>query len=189
MVSEKITFPITTSRLIIRPYTAGDITEQVDAIIESVTTVGRWLPWCNSTYSVKDAAEWFVICEQSMAASLSYDLGIFYKSSRELVGSIAINEIRANHKLGNIGYWVRESAQGKGIAAEAVEAIAEFGFNLLGLVRLEIIAGVDNKASRRVAEKVNATCEGLARNRIILDKQPIDAMIYSLIPSDLRRCI
>ncbi len=67
--------------------------------------------------------------------------------------------------------------------------IAEFGFNLLGLVRLEIIAGVDNKASRRVAEKVNATCEGLARNRIILDKQPIDAIVYSLIPSDLRRSV
>lgn len=189
MVSEKITFPITTSRLIIRPYTAGDITEQVDAIIESVTTVGRWLPWCNSAYSVKEAAEWFVICEQSIAANLSYDLGIFYKSSGELVGSIAINEIRANHKLGNIGYWVRKTAQGKGIAAEAVEAIAEFGFNLLGLVRLEIIAGVDNKASRRVAEKVNATCEGLARNRIILDKQPIDAIVYSLIPSDLQRSV
>lgn len=120
-----------------------------------------------------------------MAANLSYDLGIFDKSSGEIVGSIGINEIKPNHKLGNIGYWIRQSAQGKGIAAEAVEAIAEFGFNQLGLMRLEIISGVDNKASRRVAEKVNATCEGLARNRIILNKQPIDAMIYSLIPSDL----
>ncbi len=130
---------------------------------------------------MKDAAEWFVICEQSIAANISYDLGIFDKSSGELVGSIAINEIRPNHKLGNIGYWVRQSAQGRGIAAEAVEAIAEFGFNQLGFVRLEIIAGVDNKASRRVAEKVNATCEGLARNRIILDKQPIDAMAMVLM--------
>ncbi len=182
-------FPITTSRLIIRPYSAGDITEQVDAVIESVMTVGRWLPWCHSSYSVKDAAEWFVICEQSIAANISYDLGIFDKSTGKLVGSIAINEIRSNHKLGNIGYWVRQSAQGRRIAAEAVEAVAEFGFNHLGLLRLEIIAGIDNKASRRVAEKVNAVCEGLARNRIILNNQSIDAMVYSLIPSDLNRSV
>ena len=45
-----------------------DITEQVDAVVGSVATVGCWLPWCHSSYSVKDAAEWFVICEQSIAA-------------------------------------------------------------------------------------------------------------------------
>jgi len=176
---------ITTSRLVIRPYRAADISEQVDAVIESVATVGRWLPWCTPSYSAEDAAQWFALCEQSIAAKISYDLGIFDKSSAELLGSIALNEIRAMHKLGNIGYWIRESAQGKGFAAEAVKAIAEFAFNQLGLLRLEIIAGIDNNASRRVAEKVNATCEGLARNRIMLN-QPIDAMVYSLIPSDLR---
>lgn len=68
-----------------------EIVEQVDAVIESVMTVGRWLPWCHSSYSVKDAAEWFVICEQSMSANISYDLGIFDKSIGELVSSIAIN--------------------------------------------------------------------------------------------------
>ncbi len=88
-------FPLTTSRLIIRTYSAGDITEQVDAVIESVMTVGRWLPWCHSSYSVKDAAEWFVICEQSMSANISYDLGIFDKSTGEL--EVALLSMKSGH--------------------------------------------------------------------------------------------
>jgi ribosomal-protein-serine acetyltransferase len=48
-----------------------------------------------------------------------------------------------------------------GIATVAVRLIARFGFEDLDLQRLELLIAVDNAASRRVAEKVGATFEGV----------------------------
>ena len=71
--------------------------------------------------------------------------------------------INQQHNFGNIGYWVRESCQRRGIATRAVRAIADYGFNKLKLTRLEIVAAVDSRASRDVAERAGAIFECIAR--------------------------
>src|SRR5574337_302695 len=43
---------------------------------------------------------------------------------------------------------------------------------------------VDNAASRRVAEKIPAAFEGIARSRLALHGGAHDAAVYSLIPAD-----
>ncbi len=56
----------------------------------------------------------------------------------------------------------RTGQTGQGIATAAVRLIARFGFEDLGLLRLlELLIAADNLASRRVAEKVGATFEGV----------------------------
>jgi RimJ/RimL family protein N-acetyltransferase len=52
------------------------------------------------------------------------------------------------------------------------------------LQRLEIIAGVGNVASRRVAEKLGAECEGLLRKRLFLNGRPEDALMLALVRGD-----
>ncbi len=46
---------------------------------------------------------------------------------------------------------------------------------------------VDNTASRRVAEKLGATLECIARNRLMAWGRPHDAAVYSLTTADLQR--
>jgi RimJ/RimL family protein N-acetyltransferase len=62
--------------------------------------------------------------------------------------------------------------------------LARFGFEDLGLQRIEITAAVGNVASQRVAEKIGAVREGLLRNRFLLQGRSHDAYLYSLIPED-----
>lgn len=176
-------FPIQTSRLSIRPYSASDINEQTDAVLESVTTVGRWLSWCTPDYTVKDAAEWFVICDDAMKKSAAFTFGLFNKDTGQLIGSVTINQLKPDMKIGNIGYWVRESKQGMGYASEAVLAIKQFGFRDLKLLRLEIVAAVDNKASNRVAIKSGAKFECVDKTRIQLKTGYVDANIYGFFAS------
>jgi hypothetical protein len=71
------------------------------------------------------------------------------------------------------------------VATEAAILVAQFGFQELGLRRVEIVTGVENSASRRVAEKASAHFEGILRRRIKLGDRNIDAAMYSLIPEDL----
>lgn len=171
-------FPIETSRLFIRPYSASDINEQTEAVLESVSTVGQWLSWCRSNYTIKDAAEWFIICDDAMKDGDAFTFGLFDKETNQLIGSVTINQLKPDKKIGNIGYWIRESKQGLGYATEAVLAIKRFGFQELELLRLEIIAAVDNKPSNRVAIKTGAKFEYIDRTRILLKSGYVDANVY-----------
>ncbi|MDX5627012.1 MULTISPECIES: GNAT family protein [unclassified Brenneria] len=178
-------FSLTTPRLLIRPYTADDIPHIVNATQESLATVGRWLSWCSQEYDAAKCTQWVMQSQRHIQAGTAFDFGIFNQTSGELVGAVSINNIQPIYQMGNIGYWVRQSAQRQGIAQEAAEIIIRFGFGQLGLTRLEIVAGEHNRPSRRIAEKVGARFEGIARNRLIVGGRPIDAAMYSLIPADI----
>jgi RimJ/RimL family protein N-acetyltransferase len=167
----------------IRPFVEADVPAFVEAVRESATSVGLWMPWCEEEYTERQAQAWFAYCAENISQDRAYDLGIFSAEDNALCGGIAINQINPKHRFGVIGYWVRQSRQRQGIATAAVRAIATFGFDALGLTRLEIIIAEANQASRGVADKVGAVYEGIARNRLVIRAHALDAAMYSLIPA------
>ena len=64
---------------------------------------------------------------------------------------------------------------------------ARFGFEELGLHRIEIVAAVENIASQRVAEKAGAVREGVLRKRLLIRGESQDAVLFSLLPEDLAK--
>ena len=96
-----------------------------------------------------------------------------------LIGSIAINQLDKANKIGNIGYWVRETQQNYGYALQAVELIKDYGFRQLQLVRLEIVVLTENAASIAVAEKSGAEFECIAKSRLMHEGRARAAAIYS----------
>ncbi len=167
--------------LVLRKFESDDAEQFVAAVRESASTVGQWLPWWKADFTEADARSWFHTCTEAIAARSGFDIGVFHKDDGLLIGSIAINRIDAANRMGSIGYWVRESQQGKGYCSEAVNRIKEFGFNELALARLEIVVLVDNVASCKVAENCAAKLECIAGNRLMHRGQPAPAAVYSLI--------
>jgi len=174
--------PLVVDNLCIRPFRESDGPAFVAAALESISTVGAWMSWCQSDFTLQDARAWFVTCERNLDSGAAFDIGAFSEDGNELLGGIAINQINRHHNFGNIGYWVRQTRQRQGIATRAVRAIAEYGFSQLKLTRLEIVAPETNVPSRRVAEKVGAVFECIARNRVLFHGTPQPAAIYSLVP-------
>jgi len=166
----------------INPFNETHLDEFVIAVKESANTVGQWMPWCTPEYSIEEAQLWFKYCRHNIERSIAYDVGIFLNETGQLAGGISINRINRMDMIGNVGYWVRESLQNQGIASAALELIKTFGFQSLGLTRLEIVILEENHISRRLAEKSGAKFECLARNRLLHNEQPTDALVYSLIP-------
>ena len=80
---------------------------------------------------------------------------------------------------------MRTSAAGRGVATAAAQLLIPFGFDTLGLQRIEIVAAVDNLGSQRVAQKLGAVREGVLRHSLFLNGSPRDAILYSILPSDL----
>src|SRR5262249_1277508 len=114
-----------------------------------------------------------------------YSFGIFDHDQGGLLGGVGLNFIKRVHQMANLGYWVRTSATGRGVATQAVQLAARFGFEQLGLHRIEIVTAVGNVASQRVAEKAGAVRAGVARKRLLIRGASEDAVLFSLIPSDL----
>ena len=145
------------------------------------------MSWCHDDYSLEEAQSWQQLCEQAWTTESSYPLLVTDAASGDPLGMVDINQISRDHHIGNLGYWIVSSQTRRGVATAAARMMAHFGLTELGLVRLEIVTMVDNTASRRVAEKLGATLECIARNRLMGWGRPHDAAVYSLTTADLRR--
>lgn len=171
--------------LLARPYRAGDAPALADAVHESFASLSRWLDWCHAGYDLDDAREWIAICERGWADGEQYAFAVFDGDGSRFLGAVGITQRNRRYNFGGIGYWVRESARGRAIATRVARHVAAFGFERVGLGRIEILAALENAASRRTAERTGARFEGVQRNRLRVDERVFDAATYALIPSDL----
>ncbi len=133
-----------------------------------------------------DCTSWLNSRSQMWSEGTEYDFVIFDTKDNTFLGGCAIDQINRRHNFANLGYWVRSSRAGQGIATAAVRLICRFGFETLSFTRLEIVAAVQNKASQRVAEKAGAVREGVQRNRHVVHGRIYDAVMFSLVPDDLQ---
>lgn len=166
----------------IRPYRSDDAQALYAAARESLEELSPWLPWCHAHYSLSEAAQWATLQEQHFAESREYAFAIVDSAGRFL-GGCGLNQINPIHRFSNLGYWVRSSEMGKGVAPAAIRRLAAFAFAHTNLVRLEILCAVGNSRSGRAAEKAGAIREGHLHDRLLLRGQAYDAVMYTLLRS------
>ena len=170
------------SDLAIRPYALADVESLHEAALESVREVSPWLPWCHPGYSPADSRTWIDHCRVAWEQQAEYHFAIVSATGRFL-GGCGLNQLRLEHRMANLGYWVRTSAAGGGVAPRAVRKLARFAFRDTDLARLEIVVAVGNVRSQRVAAKIGALREGLAHDRLHLHGAAHDAVVYALLRS------
>ena len=168
--------------LLLRPYRESDAVALLAAVRESIDSVGRWLPWCHAHYGEAEARAWIAHCADGWRSGAHYAFAVFAADSAHFCGAVGLNQRNREHNLMNLGYWVRASRQGQGIARRAAQLVIAFAFGRVGLNRVEIVTAPDNLASQRVAAAVGAQFEGKARNRIVVSGKPVDALVYAAIP-------
>lgn len=159
-----------------------DAPEVFRAIDESRAEVSRWMDWCRPTYGLHDAEEWIRTSRDGSDEGTCFQFGIF--AGRRFVGSCGLSRIDRTACVANLGYWVRTSASGQGVAPEAARRVIEWAFANTDVERIEILAAVGNRRSQRVAEKIGAVKEGVLRRRLAVFGRHHDAVIYSIVRGD-----
>ncbi|EIL91781.1 MULTISPECIES: GNAT family N-acetyltransferase [Rhodanobacter] len=172
-------------RLYLRTWREEDAPALVEAAHESVASVGPWLPWCRADYGLDDALAWIAHCQTGWASGDHFAFPVFEANSGRLLGATGLSQHNRLHRSANLGYWVRESCQRRGVAVAAARRVARFGFSQLGLVRIEIVILPDNLASHGVARSLGAKFEAVARQKLWVDGRARDAAVYGWIPRDL----
>jgi RimJ/RimL family protein N-acetyltransferase len=111
-------------------------------------------------------------------------LAIADAGSGEALGNINLL-FRRQPLTAEIGYWLIPRVRGRGLGSRAVTLFARWAVTGAGLARVEALVLPDNMASQRVLEKAGFRREGHLRSYLVFDQQRTNALIYSLLPSDL----
>jgi len=177
--------PLTDGTLRLRPWRRDEAGLLVELLHASSDSIGRWMNWYTPGYAVADALDWMAAVEQGWQdgegeCALAIEAG----GEGLPLGCVGINQFRFEHRTANVGYWIGQPHQGRGLAAQAGRLLAPYAFARFGLRRLEIVAAEGNGASRRVAEKTGAHFEGIARQRLVVHGASVDAAMYALVAGD-----
>ncbi len=156
--------------------------EDADALFaaacESIDDMHPWMPWCHPGYAIEESHAWLAAQVPAFDARQEFSFAIVDRSGRYL-GGCGLNRIDAANRRANLGYWIRSSATGRGVATSAVRLVRDWAFTHTDLIRLEIVVATGNRGSLRVAEKVGAIREGVLRRRIMLHGVAHDAAIFA----------
>jgi RimJ/RimL family protein N-acetyltransferase len=87
-------------------------------------------------------------------------------------------------RTAELGYVVAPEARGRGVATEAHRLLSEWAVSELGMERLELLIGVENDASKRVAARCGYVREGVLRSHHFKGDLREDTEIWSRLPSD-----
>ena len=103
----------------------------------------------------------------------------------DIVGRISLNNlIRGAFLSGDLGYWVAEGHQGRGVASAAVEAVCRMAINDLGLHRIQAGTLIDNVASQKVLERCLFTRIGVAPRYLRINGRWQDHILFQRILHD-----
>jgi ribosomal-protein-serine acetyltransferase len=172
-----------TDRLLIRMPHPGDEHAMYEAITYSQADLKEWMIFAQKEQTLEDVT--LDIREAHIAFLKREDLRlvVFLKETGELVASSGLHRIDWNIPRFEIGYWINSRFSGKGYMTEAVQGIADFAISELKARRIEIRCDSRNVKSRRIAERLEFTLEGILRKngKCVKTGELIDTCVYAKV--------
>lgn len=177
---------LTDGNLALRPPRSEDAPALTAAVRESLAELQPWLEWATQAYDEASALRWLEFVQLARERAAAFHFAITDAASGEYIGNCGLDGLNPKQRSCNLGYWVRTTRTGQGIASRAARLAARFAFESLGLLRVEIVIANANQASQRAAQKAGARYEGLRSAGLVVRTQVYDAAIYSFRLEDIQ---
>jgi RimJ/RimL family protein N-acetyltransferase len=151
--------PLTDGVVTLRPWRLEDGADVVRACSDPLTV--RFLP-VPDPYRPEDADFYLgTLVPGDWADGKAAHVAVTDAATGELLGAVGLKLELAQHRVGEVGYWTAPWARGRGVAGRAAALHGQWGLDVLGLNRVELLADVENLASQRAAEKAGYVREGV----------------------------
>lgn len=141
----------------------------------------QWLPFVDYTKEENDTRAFVqgVIDRQ--------EKNYIIRENCKFVGLIGFKDIDTINRKAEIGYWLSECAQGKGIVTQSVKSLLKLAFEEMGLNRIQIKAAADNWKSRHIPERLGFANEGIERDgELLAGNKFTDIVIYGLLKKEFK---
>ena len=173
-------FPILkTDRLLLRQFIESDL-ENVFKGLSHPDIIKYYGVSYQTLESTKEQMDFFAGLERNETgiwwAVCSPDDKVFY-------GGGGLNNLSKEHKKAEIGFWLLTEFWGQGIMTEAMPLICNYGFENLGLHRIEGLVETDNINCKRAMAKLDFQHEGTMKDCEIKNGKFISLDVYAKFKS------
>lgn len=166
----------------VRLLRADDADSLYDVTIRNREWLTPWMSWMDRVIDVSDTYAFLRAAEKEAYEHTAFKAGIWRQGT--LIGCIDLHQIDWVNGSARIGYWLDKEHTGHGIMTRAVHLLTEYAFEALDLHRIEIHIAAENHASRRIAERLGFTLEGVLRGAQRLRGEYHDHALYALLRDD-----
>jgi ribosomal-protein-alanine N-acetyltransferase len=173
-----------TDRLLLRGYEPSDL----DAIFAyaSDPEVTPFMAWDRHTTIAQTRAfldGW--VADKYRARELDYCLCLL-DDPGTAIGGVGLYWQNRAHGVMELGYVLGASAWGQGLVPEAARRVIRHAFETTAVERIYAPIFAENAKSRRAAEKIGLTFEGVHRAAVAYRGRRWDQAIYAVVRRDAR---
>lgn len=147
---------------------------------EEVTRYLLWEPHSSEMYTYK----YLSYLQSRYRAGDFYDWAVIMKDTYKMIGTCGFTSFNFEANSAEIGYVLNPDYWGRGIATEVVSEVVKFGFNELGVNRIEARYMEGNSKSRHVMEKVGMTYEGMHRESMHVKGSYVSIGVCAILRSE-----
>ena len=144
--------------------------------------LSEWLIWVEKTKSVNDSLTF--LKEAGIFNRGGQRLITFIKYDGQIIGSVGFVKLDKANKKGEIGYWISQQMQGKGIITKSCERLIEYAFKNMGLHRISVKMDAQNNKSKSIPSRMGFSYEGTLRQDRFRKNRFRDTELYSLLKNE-----
>lgn len=167
----------------LQPILLEDATLLFQTINNNRAYLSEWLTFIPFNETVDDSFNFI----QSVIQHPNFQNQPVYtiKDKHALIGLIGFKDTDEINKSAELGYWLSERYQKKSIMTAALTQIIKYGFEKLGLHRLQLKIAVGNSSSKKLALRLGFLYEGKLREAEKVSANVFrDLEIFSLLHED-----
>lgn len=158
---------------------ATDAKELFNLIDKHRLFLSKWLPWVDSTLREADTIEYLDEVRLYDKAQQTLTFLIIYKG--KIAGMVDLHDIMPRIERAELGYWLGESYQGKGLMTAACKAVMDYAFEEWHLNRLMIRVVPENTRSLAIPHRLGFKLEGTLRQEYNLHGELRDLALFGLL--------
>ncbi|MGC4191462.1 MAG: GNAT family N-acetyltransferase [Thermomicrobiales bacterium] len=168
----------TSGRFTLRPFTLADAPDVHEHL--SDPRIAPWTLSIGHPYPEGAAEGWISTHGPAAEGGTDITWAIVTPEDNRSIGAIGIH-LTPRHRRAEIGYWLATSFWGQGVMTDAARTVVAYGFETLGLHRIQATCLPHNVGSYRVMEKAGMTFEGILRGYYVRKGKSTDCAMYAIV--------
>jgi RimJ/RimL family protein N-acetyltransferase len=171
--------------VIVRPWAEADSSGLWDAVDNSREHLEAFMPWVDRYHNPDDALEYTRRSRARWLLREDLSVAIVERQTGRIVGGSGLHRIDWGIRAFEIGYWIRQDAEGRGYITETVQLLTRLAFDELDANRVELRIDTRNIRSLRVGERLGFVLEGTLRRKLpAADGTAADLHVLALLPEE-----
>ncbi|MCH4887990.1 GNAT family N-acetyltransferase [Acidaminobacter sp. JC074] len=172
---------IVDENIVLKSVEEKDAASLFHIVMKNLERFKPWFGWVHQIDSVQPIENFVKACINNEDKVGYASMVIFYNN--QPVGFIGHQNYKSFNKSLQLGYWLDQAHEGKGVMTKSVIKMIDYAFEL-GMNKVEIYCASDNVRSRKIPERLGFTEEGTIRAAELINDVYLDDVVYGVLKDE-----